>query len=84
MIDVEPLPRQVRADIGLILHVARDDLDLHAVRRRIEILDGQFGGGDRSGAAEVGIKTRHVAHHADLDGEILGMRGRTDKYGGRD
>ena len=68
VVDVEPLPRDVGADVGLVLVVGADDLDLHAVRGRIEILDRHFGGGDRTGAADVGIKARHVGEHADLDG----------------
>ena len=71
MVDVVPLPREVGADIRLVLMIAGDDLDLHAVSRGVEILHRQFGGGDRAGSADVGIEARHVGQYADLDDVVV-------------
>ena len=75
MIDVIPLPRQIGADVRLVLMIAGDHLDLHAVRGGIEIFDRQLGSGDRSRPADVGIKTRHVGQDADLD-DVVVLRAR--------
>ena len=56
MVDVVPLPREIGADVGLVLMVAADHLDLHAVGGRVEILHRELGGGDRAGAADLGVE----------------------------
>src|SRR5713226_7625770 len=61
MVIVEPLVGDVGADIGLVLVVARDHLDLHVRIGLGEVGDRQFGGGDRARAANVGVERRHVA-----------------------
>ena len=76
LIDVVPLSREIGADVRLVLVIAADDFDLHAVGCGIEILDRQFRGRDRADAADIGIETRHVGQHADLDRDFaLRMRG---------
>ena len=71
MVDVVPLPGEVGADVRLVLVIAADDLDLHAVGRGIEIFDRQFGGGHRARPADIGIETRHVGQDADFDDDIV-------------
>ena len=57
-----------RADVGLVLVVGRDDLDLHALaRRRRSPRPPCCAASDRARAGEVGVEARHVVQHADLD-----------------
>ncbi len=51
-----------------------DDLDLHALRRRTEILDRELRRRDGAGAGIVGIKARHVGQDADLDDAVGVLR----------
>jgi hypothetical protein len=44
-----------------------------------EFGDGELGGGERSGAADVGLKRRHVAEHANLDVDLLSVRDAADQ-----
>ena len=76
MINVIPLPRQIGADVRLILMVAANDFDFQTVSRGVEILNRQFRGRDRTYAADVGIEARHIGQHADFYRHfILRMRG---------
>ena len=72
-VGVVPLPGDVRADVGLVLVVGRDDLDLDALVRRLEVLDRHAGGDHRAFAREVGIEAGAVVQDADLDRD-LGLR----------
>ena len=60
VVDVEPLPRDVGADVRLVLMIGADDLDLQAVGGGIEILDREPGGDHRAGPADLGEEARHV------------------------
>src|SRR6185312_16706007 len=64
---VEPAPRDVGADLRLVLVIGRDDLDRLAEHALAEILGRHLGGDDRALAAEIGIGAALVAEHADLD-----------------
>ena len=82
---VVPLAGDRAADIGLVLVVGADDLDLLAVDRAAEIGDRHLGRFDRAGAADVGVETRHVVHDANLDevsGNLRVGRGRQCQRGG--
>jgi hypothetical protein len=59
------------ADVGLVLMIGADDLDLLAFDRAAEILRGHLRGGERAFAGAVGIDARHVGHDADLH-DIVG------------
>jgi hypothetical protein len=75
VIDVVPLARNAGADIRLVLVVGADEIDLHAVGGRIEVVDRQFGGRDRARTGIVRIEARHVGEYADLDrNRILRVR----------
>ena len=67
LIDVNPGPRDVRADVRLVLMVGADDFDLHAFGGRAKILDRHPCCDDRALPAQIGIGPGHVVHHADLD-----------------
>ena len=70
---VVPLAGDVGGDVGLVLVVGRDDLDLDALAGGVEVLDRHAGGDDRAFARQVGIDAGAVVQHADLDGG-LGQR----------
>ena len=74
LVDVDPGARDVGADVGLVLMVGADDLDLHAFLLAAEILDRHLRGDDGAGTGDVGIKPRHVVQDADL-GHIVGGLG---------
>ena len=84
MIDIEPLPGDIGTDVRLVLMVGADDFDFHAVRSGIEILDRHLGCGDRARSADVSVEARHVIEHAELDSNVLGLRGGAAQGGGRD
>ena len=71
LVDVEPLPRDRGADIRLVLVIARDDVDLPALRGEAGIFNGHLRGERRAGPAEVGIETGLIGQRADLDGLVL-------------
>ena len=60
--------------------VGADDLDFLAVDVVAKIGDRHARGLDRSLAAEIGIKTRHVVQDADLDGVAGDLRLRRRRY----
>ena len=66
-VGVVPLAGDGRADVGLVLVVGRDELDLDARLSMPEVLDGHRARDDRAGAREVGVEAGHVVQHADLD-----------------
>ena len=67
LVDVVPLAGDGRADIGLVLVIGREDLDLHALFRGTEILDRHARGDHRALPREVGVEARLVVQHADPD-----------------
>ena len=73
---VVPAPRDRRADIGFVLVVGGDHLDLAAEHAAAEILDRHLHGGHARGAGDVGIGARHVVQDADFYGIAgeLGLR----------
>jgi hypothetical protein len=58
-------------NVGLVLVVGGNQIDLPAFRRKPGILDRHLGRQRRARATEVGVETRHVGQHADLDGFVL-------------
>src|SRR5262249_10281416 len=70
LIDVDPRAHDVRADVRLVLVVGADDFDFHAFGGGGEILDRHPGRKDGALAAEIGIRSRHVVHDADLDASV--------------
>ena len=75
LLGVDPLPRDVDADVRLVLVIAADDVDLPALGAQAGILHRHLDRGHRIGAADVGIEARHVVQHADLDGLVVGEGG---------
>ncbi len=63
----EPLIGDRRADIGLVLVVGADQLDLLAVDAAAEIGDRHPRRLDRPRASDIGVEAGHVIEHADLD-----------------
>jgi len=72
------------ADVGLVLMVGKNDLDLHALLRRAEVFDRHPRGHHGPHAGEVRINAGHVVHDSDLDDAVgyLGV-GRAGKCGDR-
>jgi hypothetical protein len=67
LVDVEPLARDAQADVGLVLVVAADDLDLHPLGGGAEILDRLARHPNRGGAGDIGVDARLIVEHADSD-----------------
>jgi len=67
LIKVVPLPCNAQADVGLVLVIAADDLDLHTLGGGAEILDCLARHPDRGGARDVGVDARLIVEHANLD-----------------
>ena len=79
---VVPLAGDVRGDVGLVLVVGGDDLDVDALGGGVEVLDGHARGDDRAFAGEVGVDPRAVVEHADLDVDGHRRRGQEQARGG--
>ena len=62
---IEPLPRQTRADIRLVLVVAFDDGDIIAFVGGPEILQRLLDTGDRRLATDIAIGAGEIAAHTD-------------------
>ena len=75
--DLEPFPRDGRADIGLVLMVGIDDLDRLAEHGAAEILHRHACGHHRAGTAQIGIEARLIVEHADLHDIIGNLRPHT-------
>jgi len=77
---VDPLPRDIHADVRLVLVIAADHVDLPALRGQTGILHRHLDGHHCVGTTDVGIKARHVAQYADLDDLVVGhlRTGNTD------
>lgn len=70
---IEPLARDVQADISLVLMVGLQDLHIEA-RGGAKILHGLASGRDAVRPADVAIGSRHIGQYADPDGGLrLGM-----------
>src|ERR1700683_1157508 len=61
--------------------VGTDYLDIHAVGVGSKILHRHLGGGERAQPGIVGVETGKIGEHADLDGNILGLRRRAEQRG---
>jgi len=72
-----PAPGNRGREIGLVLVVRSDDLDLLAEHLAAEILDRHPGGLQRIFAARVGIDARLIVQDTDLD---LCRSGRHEKH----
>src|SRR5216117_1992595 len=75
LVDVVPLARDARADVGFVEMVRRKELDLHALRWKIG--DRHARGHRRSASAYIGIKAGHIRQNADLDDAVGNLRLRT-------
>mmetsp|Transcript_57663 Transcript_57663/g.135758 ORF Transcript_57663/g.135758 Transcript_57663/m.135758 type:complete len:322 (+) Transcript_57663:950-1915(+) len=64
---VEPFTRLGRGDVGLVLMVGKDELDLLAGGHALQVGDGHLDGLDATGAIDVGVDAGHVGQETDLD-----------------
>ncbi|MGY3353918.1 hypothetical protein ACVWZK_000581 [Bradyrhizobium sp. GM0.4] len=64
-LDIEPFARDCIADVGLVLVIGIDDLDLDALAAAVEILSGHARGLDRAHAVGVLENAGDVVEHAD-------------------
>jgi hypothetical protein len=80
LVRVVPLPRDLRADVRLVLVVGEDDLDLHPLLVGAVVRDSHPGGHHRALAGEVGVEAGLVVEDADLDDAVrdLSVRGGAD------
>ena len=76
---VDPPARDLRADVGLVLVVGGDDLDLEALVLGREVLDRHLRGDHRARAAQVGVEARLVVQHPDLDHAARDLRVRRSR-----
>ena len=76
LLDVDPLLADIGADVGLVLVVGRNDLDLPALGEQPGILDRHLRGHGRAGPADVGIETGLVTEASDLDDLVERLRKR--------
>ena len=74
LVRVVPLPRDIGADVGLVLMIREDDLDLHALRRGAEVLHGHPCRQHRALPREVRVEARLVVQHTDLDDPVGDLR----------
>ena len=81
---VKPLLGDVFGDVGLVLVIGTDHLDVLAKDLAAEILHRQAGSSHGTGPAVVGIDARHVGEHTDLDhvARELALLGLRDRYAG--
>ena len=73
---VVPAAGEGGGDVGLVLDVAGDELDLLAEDRAAEIVDRHLRGDHGTGAVDVGVEARHVGGDADLDHVVRELRPR--------
>ena len=71
---LDPLPRDVGADVGLVLVVGEDDFDRPAQHLAAEILDRHARGVDRAHAGQIRVQSRLVVEDTELD-RLLRDRG---------
>ena len=82
---VEPLARLGRGDVGLVLVVGGDQLDLPAVDRAAHFLDGHADGLDAAWAVGARVHARQVGDETDPDDIVRELRlggAGTDGQGG--
>ena len=63
---IEPLPRDCRRDVRLVLVVGADQVHVEA-EMRLHLLNRQLRGGDRSGTGVVAIRAGQVGQHTEPD-----------------
>ena len=80
---VEPLARDRHGEVGLVLVIGVDHLDVEAFAGDAEILQRLLAADDRGRAAGVHVRARHVVQHADLDGRRALRAGTHKRHGGR-
>ena len=71
LVDVEPLPRDVGADVRLVLVIAGDHVDLPALGEKAGIFHRHLRGQRRAGTADIRIQPGLVAERTDLDDLVL-------------
>ncbi|OIQ87166.1 hypothetical protein GALL_309930 [mine drainage metagenome] len=64
-----------RGQVGLVLVVEGQQLDLAAQHRAAEVVDGHLHGGDAAGAVHRGIDPGHIRDEADFDGRFSPCQG---------
>ena len=74
MVGIDPLASDAGADVGLILMVAGDDLDRCAKNLAAKVIDGHLRGEHTALAGDIGVKTRHIVEHAELDDSVRDLR----------
>jgi len=67
LVDVEPLPGDGGANVGLVLVIAGDEIDGPALGLEAGVLDRHLRRQRRTGTCEVGIKAGLIGQRADLD-----------------
>src|SRR5256885_11790464 len=72
LVDVVPLARDARTDVGLVQVIGGKQLHLYALRRKIG--DRHARSYHRSTSPDVRVKTRHIGQHADLDHAVGNLR----------
>jgi len=78
LLDVDPLLADIDADVGLVLVIGRDQVDLPALGQQSGIFNRHLRRGRRAGTADIGVEAGLVAETADLDDLIEpGLRERT-------
>jgi len=80
---VIPLGGDAGADIGLVLVIGGDDIDLEALGGRAEILQRLVDAGDGDGAGQVLVGAGQIGQHADPEPGALGAgAGERQRRGG--
>ena len=72
---VQPLAGLGRSDVGLVLVVGREHLDLHAAAFGLQaVFNGEVGGHHRALAPKAGVRAGHIRQDADLDDAVGNLR----------
>jgi hypothetical protein len=74
LVDIDPAAHDIRADIGLVLVIGAEDLDLESLCSGPEVLDRHARRDHGALPRYVRIESRHVIHDADLDGAVAVLR----------
>src|SRR5207302_5033991 len=74
LLDVDPLLADIGADVGLVLVIGRDQVDLPALGEKAGILDRHLRGDGRAGAANISVEAGLVAETSHLDDFVERLR----------
>jgi hypothetical protein len=81
MISAEPLAGNLGANLRVVLVIRGNDFNFHAVRSWVEVLHRQLGRGYRAWPGVIGIRARHIGEDAELNGNLISLRGRANQRG---